>query len=169
MNVTLTWHGPWTFEQLLRDSADPDIVEQPGVYVWVERLDGVGTVTYVGKSSRTFRKRQLEHYRCMIGGQYWIPERARRGRGVWNPSLSAEGTVPTLFDLDRFLDVVKDGFSYVQLIHVYFAAATGVPLLQLERNLIARWCPEQNEKVFLRDEERLGIDHHGVRLPPPAR
>ena len=126
------------------------------------------SVTYVGKTSRTFRKRQLEHYRCMIGGQYWLPERARGGRGAWNPNLRAEGTLQALFDVDTFLSVISDGFEYAQTIRVYFAAVSGIPLPQLERNLVARWKPEQNGTVNLREDEKLTIRHEGVSVPPAA-
>ena len=166
IDLALHWTGPWSFRDLLinRDEIPGD--EKPCVYLWLESLAGRSKVIYVGQSRRGIWKRQLEHYRCLIGGQYWLPPQSRHGQGVWNPNFEAKDTASILFDRSRFLAVVGDGFDYAQSITICFATVKDKPLLQVERNLIARWNPEQNVTVRLRDEEMLEISHSGIELPP---
>ncbi|MBW2619572.1 MAG: hypothetical protein JRC92_11920 [Deltaproteobacteria bacterium] len=97
--ISLKWQGPNEFKKLILGLGDEDneLYEQfqcPGVYLHTEDVtadgvEGKEIITYVGKSQASLIRRQLEHYRCYIGGLYSIPFYRQELEGLnesWAPS-----------------------------------------------------------------------------------
>ena len=124
-SITLQWVKLGLFDDLIKEKQLRTTLDQPGVYLWVETIDDVDCVTYVGKSETSVSARLIDHFRNFIGGRYSIPFYIRSGNSgsakeSWIFDLDKEEVVRTVVDKDKFIEIIKDGYKYMKSINLYY-------------------------------------------------
>ena len=146
--ITLAWNGPYTFQELFNNSKLMSTWDVPGVYLWVENLNGKDRLLYVGRckggSGSTISKRHLHHYMSYLGGIYPLPERARTSKQRWNLDLRIPGVSNKITQKNEFLKLAEEGFGYANKLSLYFAQLPSTQVEIIERNLIYFLQPEDN-------------------------
>jgi len=167
--IELVWFGPFSFRDFIEESERVKDFKVRGVYLWVEKGEaGEERISYVGKVSGepNLLKRQRDHYANLIGGGWTIPGGFRSGKGKWEPHQYPEN-VGTVLSCDKFVELVRAAFQYVQCITIYLA-----PLGQLSSEVIG--AVERNQLYDLKPtytnpgtksepRQRLRIVHKNAR------
>ncbi len=162
--LTLKWHGPYKFEELLKD---PELERQfscPGVYLWKENNSGNEGIAYIGKAggSPTLFKRHLQHYMGYLGGTYSIPKEFRRSSKEWVLNLKKDEVVSTIFDLSKFKGLVEEGFEYTKHLSIYMAKAPKEKTADIERNLLYSINPTRTQwGTKSKPDVAISINHTG--------
>jgi len=138
--IVMDWEGPYKLSEFFIDPAMKDKYDRPGVYLWIEELpNGKKRLSYIGRATGrpTLWKRHLQHYAFLVGGLYTIPKEFRRSDVAWIPDWTMEETAATLLSLEKFLNIVEEGFRYASACRIYLWPATPDANVRLiERNLL---------------------------------
>jgi hypothetical protein len=147
--VTLKWHGPYSFRDLIADQELRDRWNVSGVYLWMDPTRGEETICYVGKTKArggapSLFKRQLQHYTDYIGGAYDIPEKMRSTGIYWRLHLNEPGVAETLTNREKVRELAADGFTYANSLKIFLAEADPESVDIIEANLIYSLQPVDN-------------------------
>lgn len=155
--IDLHWEGPFSIAELLSPPGCR-IYDVPGLYIWVETIDGPhsGMISYVGKATGrpSLVGRNLQHFTAAIGCLYQIPEWARAGAKRWECRLGQPEVTAVLFTKPKLLALVAQAFDYVTGSRIY-VTPFGRDLEVVERNLIWDLRPLDNTS--------------GTKSAPPSR
>lgn len=162
--LVMDWEGPYKLSEFLSDPYMKEKYHRPGVYLWIEEVpDGKRRLSYIGRASGrpTLWKRHLQHYAFMVGGLYNIPKEFRRSDVAWIPDWTMEETAATPLSLEKFLNIVEEGFRFASACSSFLWPATPDANVRLiERNLLYDLKPT-GTKVGTMSEPvtRLDIRH----------
>ncbi len=127
MDISLKFHGPYTFTDSPMSVFSCGYAKSEGIYLWTVRQSGTQhhLIHYVGETIG-LAKRQREHLTAILGLNYgiWDPEKARNGvseliwKGAWRiKDGSGPGQqIETYGKLDR-----KIVLEYVASMGIFFA------------------------------------------------
>ena len=120
--IILTWYGPFSARDLLKENTNIQQFKVPGVYIWIEKLPVKERLSYVGKATGNpnLISRQRNHYANTIGGRATIPKEFRDNDQAWVPNQYS-GDTDVLLDYRKFVGLIYDAFQYVEKIHIYLA------------------------------------------------
>lgn len=144
--ITLLWHGPFSFREILTEQGIKNEYSVPGVYIWTETLPkGSRQISYVGKATKstTLWRRHLQHYSALIGGIYNIPKEFCSWGSAWVPDKQKRETVEMVLDRERFKEVVDAGFNRAAATEIYFCrlSENEPGLVKIERQLLYELKP----------------------------
>ena len=173
--IELDWTNPYTFRELL--SGDPQLRsewdDKAGVYLHVEQSAELHELLYVGKATGrpSLWTRQVQHYTFLIGGQDCIPSRWRAesrpgwvmGYGKRTDPQTTQRTMSTLFDVESFVGVVRDGFRFAAAHRIYLANVADSALVRkLEAKLLHQLRPSMTGSQEVDPHPDLEIVHRGA-------
>lgn len=138
--IVMDWEGPYKLSEFFIDPAMKDKYDRPGVYLWIEELpNGKKRLSYIGRATGrpTLWKRHLQHYAFLVGGLYTIPKEFRRSYKDWIPDWTKEEAAATILSVEKFLNVVEEGFRYAVACSIYlWPSKPDVDVRLIERNLL---------------------------------
>lgn len=141
--VTLQWKGPFKLREFIECESRRKDFEKPGVYLHLYVGEEVTKLWYIGKSKSSLSKRQIEHYRFIIGGLYNMPKehKAMKDGKDWNPDPLKKEMRDVCLDKERYLEHVKTSFSFAETIEVYLAKCSEDKVKDVEGTLLLRLQP----------------------------
>jgi hypothetical protein len=163
--IELIWDGPFTFHDLLKNENNRKKYSCSGVYLWKEVSDGKTVIAYVGKASGSpdLYQRQFQHYVSQIGGHYVIPTAYRSKKEKdWSCDRNNPEVLDIIFDKEKFIEIVSDGFSYINHLEIFLAPVSSNLVNIVERNLLFDLKPIRTKwGTKTEPSERIKIEHKG--------
>ena len=136
--MKLIWDGPYTFLDILTlDEFRNKYKSKSGVYLWIEDLQNMKRLYYIGKASGSpcLWMRHLQHYAYAIGGIYSMPKEYTKTGIDWKPNWWESKVSAVLLDKAKFKEIVDYGFDYTNHMRLYFAEHSG-NVSEVERQLL---------------------------------
>lgn len=141
--VSLQWKGPFKLSEFIECESLREDFKKPGVYLHLYVGEEVAKLWYIGRSNSSLSKRQIEHYRCTIGGLYNMPKEHKpmQNGEDWNPDPLKKEMRDVCLGQERYLDYIKTAFSFAETIEVYLAECSKDQVNDVEGALLLKLQP----------------------------
>jgi len=167
--VTLEWHGPFTFKELVTSEEHWGRFRTPGVYLWMED-ETAEVVHYVGMAGgrETIMTRLLRHYLGHVGCLYYLEPKLRSGKRSNAAREKFRVAAAMLRDESAFLEHMRKEFALMDRYRVYLASCQPEAASVVESILIKVLLPKANRRKERKGfGAELSLRHIGSLPPDP--